>query len=147
FEATVDVAALLDVVGHPPPLADADDAVVPRCPSCRIAVARDEAFCFYYQDNLELLTGAGAELLPFSALRDRCLPEGVGLVYLGGGYPELHAANLTRNEAMLDDLRRFHGEGGRIYAECGGLMYCCRELVDGQGCSFPMLNLLPARTV
>jgi cobyrinic acid a,c-diamide synthase len=113
----------------------------------RVAVARDAAFCFYYQDNLDLLAAAGAEIVPFSPLHDAALPAGVGLVYLGGGYPELHAARLAANTAMRDSLRAFHGQGGRIFAECGGLMYCCRELVDGEGKAFPMLDLLPARTI
>jgi cobyrinic acid a,c-diamide synthase len=110
-------------------------------------VARDAAFCFYYQDNLDLLEAAGAEIVPFSPLCEAALPAGVGLVYLGGGYPELYADRLAANVSMRDSLRAYHHQGGRIYAECGGLMYCCRELVDGQGQVMPMLDLLPARTV
>jgi cobyrinic acid a,c-diamide synthase len=110
-------------------------------------VARDAAFCFYYEDNLDLLRAAGAEVVPFSPLADTRLPEAVDLVYLGGGYPELHAPRLADNRDLRDSLRRHHDSGGRIYAECGGLMYCCRELVDLQGRTFPMLDLLPARTV
>jgi cobyrinic acid a,c-diamide synthase len=112
-----------------------------------VAVARDAAFCFYYQDNLDLLRDAGAEVVSFSPLRDACLPDGVDLVYLGGGYPELHAEPLAANRTMLASLRRFHQQGGAVYAECGGLMYCGRELVDGAGRAFAMLDLLPARTV
>jgi cobyrinic acid a,c-diamide synthase len=121
---------------HPPP-------TVP----CRVAVARDAAFCFYYQDNLDLLQAAGAEIVPFSPLADVELPAGVDLVYLGGGYPELHAERLAANTTMRDSLRAFQRQGGRLFAECGGLMYCCRELVDSDGRAFPMLDLLPARTV
>jgi cobyrinic acid a,c-diamide synthase len=147
LEASVDVDLLLQQSERPaidlPPTAP--------CPShptsCRVAVARDAAFCFYYQDNLDLLAAAGAEVVPFSPLCDPELPAGVELVYLGGGYPELHAERLAANTSMRDSFRRFHGQGGRIFAECGGLMYCCRELVDGAGRAFPMLDLLPARTV
>src|SRR5262249_20706724 len=114
---------------------------------CRVAVARDAAFCFYYQDNLDLLQDAGAEVVSFSPLGDSCLPGNVDLVYLGGGYPELHAERLASNRDMTAALRRHHERGGAIYAECGGLMYCCRELTDADGCTFPMLDLLPARTV
>src|SRR5262249_11390508 len=74
-------------------------------------------------------------------------PDGTDLLYLGGGYPELHAATLAQNGSMRESIRRFHHQGGAIYAECGGLMYACRELVDVSGHSWPMLDLLPARTV
>lgn len=122
-------------------------AVTLRSPRKRIAVARDAAFCFYYPENLESLESAGEDIVPFSPLVDRSLPEGTKVLYLGGGYPELHAAQLAGNQPMLESIRRFHREGGTIYAECGGLMYCCRELVDQGGLAFPMLDLLPARTV
>jgi cobyrinic acid a,c-diamide synthase len=115
--------------------------------SRRVAVARDAAFCFYYEDNLDLFRAVGAEVVPFSPLTDARLPADVDLVYLGGGYPELHAARLADSRDFRDSLRRHYDRGGRIYAECGGLMYCCRELVDLQGRTFPMLDLLPARTV
>ena len=111
------------------------------------AVARDPAFCFYYPENLELLQDAGATVVAFSPLTDTALPEGTAVLYMGGGYPQLHAARLAGNVEMLASIRRFHAQGGTIYAECGGLMYCCRELVDQQGRAWPMLDLLPARTV
>jgi cobyrinic acid a,c-diamide synthase len=112
-----------------------------------VAVARDVAFCFYYAENLELLEAAGATIVPFSPLTDAALPDGTRLLYLGGGYPELHAATLAGNDRMRQSIRRFHAQGGTIYAECGGLMVVCRELVDAEGQTFPMLDLLPARTV
>ncbi|MBL8798220.1 MAG: cobyrinate a,c-diamide synthase [Planctomycetia bacterium] len=113
----------------------------------RVAVARDAAFCFYYPENLELLAGAGAELVFFSPLTDAALPSDTDLLYLGGGYPELHAARFSSNRPMLDSMRAYHRAGSTIYAECGGLMACCRELVDAEGRNWPMLDLLPARTV
>jgi cobyrinic acid a,c-diamide synthase len=85
--------------------------------------------------------------VPFSPLADRELPPDIDLLYLGGGYPELHAAGLAANESMRASIRRFHGAGGTIYAECGGLMIAGRELVDAHGQPFPMLDLLPVRTV
>ena len=115
--------------------------------SRRVAVARDAAFCFYYQDNLDLLEQAGGEIIPFSPLTDSQLPDGTDVLYLGGGYPELHARQLSENDAMRRSIRRFHEQGGTIYAECGGLMYTCRELMEVSGNAFPMLDLLPARTV
>ncbi len=145
LEETVDVERLLQLSAGPDFAAAARPA--PGRGGCRVVVARDPAFCFYYPENLELLEAAGAEVVPFSPLADAGLPEGTRLVYLGGGYPELHAERLAANRPMRDALRRYHEEGGAIYAECGGLMYCCRELVDGEGRTFPMLDLLPARTV
>jgi cobyrinic acid a,c-diamide synthase len=131
-----------DDAGHEPFLTPA-----PPRPRRRVAVARDPAFCFYYPDNLELLAAAGGELVPFSPLTDASLPDGTDVVYFGGGYPELHAHALAGNEPLRQSIRRFHQQGGRIYAECGGLMYACRELVDVAGQAFPMLDLIPARTV
>jgi len=119
----------------------------PPSPVRRVAVARDAAFCFYYPENLELLQAAGGEVVPFSPLADAALPEATDLLYLGGGYPELRAPVLAANEPMRRSIRRFHQQGGTIYAECGGLMYVCRELVDASGTVYPMLDLLPARAV
>jgi cobyrinic acid a,c-diamide synthase len=113
----------------------------------RIGVARDAAFCFYYQDNLDLLAEYGADLVGFSPLADARLPDHLAGIYLGGGYPELHAATLADNLGMIESLQSFHQRGGKIYAECGGLMYCGRELVDLEGHAFPMLDLLPVRTI
>jgi cobyrinic acid a,c-diamide synthase len=150
--ATVDVDRVLAVCE----VDAAAEAVIPwqqqTAPSCgspntRVAVARDAAFCFYYPENLELLEQAGCQIVPFSPLDSSELPEGIDLLYLGGGYPELHAAKLAANVQLLGSIRRFHERGGAIYAECGGLMYCCRELVELSGNAFPMLDLLPARTV
>jgi cobyrinic acid a,c-diamide synthase len=147
LEQTVDVDRLLALSECALPILA---EVLPRPAPAgrrRVAVAHDAAFCFYYQDNLDLLAEAGAELLAFSPLRDTAIPPGVGLVYLGGGYPELHAEQLAANAAMRESLRTYQQDGGRVYAECGGLMYCGRELVDAEGRSFPMLDLLPLRTV
>ncbi|MCC6502079.1 MAG: cobyrinate a,c-diamide synthase [Deltaproteobacteria bacterium] len=89
----------------------------------RIAVALDRAFSFYYQENLDILSNAGAELVPFSPLLDKTLPEGIGGIYLGGGYPEMHAKALEDNRFLRDEVRRAVEAGMPVYAECGGLMY------------------------
>ena len=149
LEETVEVDRLLELAVAPdrPDAPGELGALLSRPPRRRVAVARDAAFCFYYPDNFELLRQAGAEVVPFSPLDDAGLPAGVDLVYLGGGYPEVHAGRLAGNRAMHASLRRYHGQGGAVYAECGGLMYCCRELIDGDGRAWPMLDLLPARAV
>ncbi len=111
----------------------------------RIGVARDAAFCFYYQDNLELLAAAGAELVEFSPLRDRSLPEDIDALYIGGGYPELHARELAANRAMLAAIRSWSEAGGLIYAECGGLIYLCKG-IETKGRGFhPLVNIFPVR--
>lgn len=95
---------------------------------CRIGVARDDAFSFYYGDNLKLLQDFGAELVLFSPVHDTHLPSGLDALYIGGGYPELHGATLQSNESMRHDIKSFAKAGGLIYAECGGLMFLAEAL-------------------
>lgn len=118
-------------------------AAEPR-PRARLAVARDEAFCFYYEDNFALLREAGAELVEFSPLRDP-LPADVDGIYIGGGYPELHAAALAANAGTRAAIRAFATASGPIYAECGGLMYLAEELVY-EGTRHPQCGVLPFST-
>ena len=112
----------------------------------RIGVAQDQAFCFYYPDNLELLEAAGAELVTFSPLNDQVLPD-VDMLYLGGGYPELHGTALAGNVTMRTAVRQFAERGGAIYAECGGMMYLTQSIRDFDGTSYEMVGLFPAETV
>ena len=109
----------------------------------RVAVARDRAFCFYYEDNLDALREAGAEIVEFSPLRDATLPEGSDALYFGGGYPELYAGQLSANCEMLTAVKKFADNGGVIYAECGGLMYLARRILTREGEAFPMSGTLP----
>jgi cobyrinic acid a,c-diamide synthase len=109
----------------------------------RIAVARDEAFCFYYPDNLELLTEAGAELVFFSPLKDKEIPKGCQGIYIGGGYPEVFSEQLMKNVQMRDAIRRVGEQGCPIYAECGGLMYLSRGIVMDSGKHYDMAGLFP----
>ena len=112
----------------------------------RIGVARDAAFCFYYEDNFDLLRAAGADLVFFSPLEDNELPPGLQGLYLGGGYPELHARQLSANRAMHNQISTFAKSGQPIYAECGGFMYLCRAIIDLEEAEFPMIGLYPFRT-
>lgn len=112
----------------------------------RIGVAQDQAFCFYYPDNLELLETAGADIITFSPLHDDALPD-VELLYLGGGYPELHGTELAENVAMRTTVKRFAEQGGAIYAECGGLMYLTESIRDFDGRSHDMVGIFPAETI
>jgi cobyrinic acid a,c-diamide synthase len=112
----------------------------------RLGIARDEAFHFYYPDNLETLRQNGCELVTFSPMRDSSLPAGLNGIYLGGGYPEEYAAELSANTTMLESIRGFAAAGGVVYAECGGLMYVSEALETLDGKCHPMLGLLPATT-
>ena len=111
--------------------------------SVRIGVARDRAFCFYYEDNLELLAAAGAELIEFSPLADEKLPDGLHGIYLGGGYPELYAARLAANNSMRAAIRDWSEAGKPLYAECGGFMYLTESIVDLDGNVHPMAGVYP----
>ncbi len=111
----------------------------------RIAVAYDKAFSFYYEDNLDLLRAAGAEIVRFSPLSDRELPRDVDAVYIGGGYPELYAEVLSRNESMRRSVRSWADAGKPLYAECGGLMFLSRAITrDGR--EYPMAGVFPFGT-
>jgi cobyrinic acid a,c-diamide synthase len=115
-------------------------------PKLRVGVAYDPAFCFYYQDNLELLEVEGAELIMFSPMRDQALPA-VDMLYLGGGYPELYGEALAANVSMRQEVLTFAEHGRPIYAECGGLMYLTRSIRDFEGRSHDMVDLFPAEAV
>jgi cobyrinic acid a,c-diamide synthase len=140
--------SLLAVARAAPPLAAPERRAPapPAATACRIGVARDDAFHFYYDDNLRRLVALGAELVPFSPLHDRGLPD-VGGLYLGGGYPEVHAAELAANTAMLADIRTFAGRGHAVYAECGGLMYLCQGIRTLDQRQHPMAGILPGLAV
>ncbi|MDA8442188.1 MAG: cobyrinate a,c-diamide synthase, partial [Peptococcaceae bacterium] len=112
----------------------------------RLAVARDEAFSFYYQDTLDLLTKLGAVIIPFSPLHDTQLPAAVDGIIIGGGFPESFLTELTGNTSMLQSIRAAHAQGKPIYAECGGLMYLCQEICSFEGESYAAVGIIPAQT-
>jgi cobyrinic acid a,c-diamide synthase len=117
----------------------------PRRKGLRIGVARDAAFHFYYHDLFDDLAAAGCEVVFFSPLADHSLPEGLGGLYLGGGYPELHAERLAANGEMLAALRDYAASGRPLYAECGGLI-CLSRGIEANGVFHPLAGILPART-
>ena len=151
---TLDVEALLSVAREAPPLG-AYPYVTPPIGGERplgsvrplIAVARDEAFSFYYDENLRMLRDLGADLAFFSPLADEALPQGACGLYLGGGYPELHAEALAANASMRKSVAQAVCDamagGMPVLAECGGFMYLMRELVDDGGRAWPMVGALP----
>jgi cobyrinic acid a,c-diamide synthase len=111
-------------------------------PPTRIAIARDAAFNFYYADNLDLLEQF-ADVVYWSPLQDAALPEGVQGLYFGGGFPEVFAAQLADNQTARQAVRTAIQAGMPTYAECGGLMYLCEQIVDFSEQTYPMVNIFP----
>lgn len=139
IEQSLDVSALYEVLPEfsCPSLSDGG-AVIPEI---RIGYARDRAFCFYYEENLRLLRQAGAELVPFSPLEDTNLPPAIGGLYIGGGYTELYAEQLSANTVMRDKIKTFCQSGKPVYAECGGFMYLMQSIDMHSGQSCPMVGM------
>ena len=140
----VDLDAVLAVARGAAELVTGDD--VPPVPPptavpVRIGVLRDSAFMFYYPENLEALAGAGAQLIELSPLHDAGFPE-VDLIYAGGGFPEVYAAELSANRSFRDTLAARVAGGLPVWAECGGLMYLAKALV-ADGVAYPMAGALP----
>ncbi|WP_319583106.1 cobyrinate a,c-diamide synthase [uncultured Pseudodesulfovibrio sp.] len=117
---------------------------VPQLPKVTIGLARDNAFCFYYEENLRLLREAGARLIEFSPLNDTHLPEHLDGLYIGGGYPELYAFELGQNTRMRRDIKEFCESGRPVYAECGGFMLLMNDIVTGRG-RYAMAGVYPVR--
>ncbi|MFO0173335.1 MAG: cobyrinate a,c-diamide synthase, partial [Aphanizomenon sp.] len=109
----------------------------------KIAVARDQAFNFYYQDNLDLLEKLGAELVFWSPLNDTQLPKDIQGMYFGGGFPEVFAPQLSANINLIQAVKNSILAGIPTIAECGGLMYLCEQIIDFDGKSWPMVGILP----
>jgi cobyrinic acid a,c-diamide synthase len=142
IETGVPLDQLLENCNIDPILPD-PEAESLRLPGVRIGIARDRAFCFYYEAALDELRRHGAELVEFSPLSDTQLPKDLDALYFGGGYPELYAETLSSNTPLLADLRKFAQRGHPVYGECGGLMFLGRQLLARDGTQWPMANLLP----
>jgi cobyrinic acid a,c-diamide synthase len=143
-EGHLDLDRLLTIAGARGPTVATEPEPQPVVrPPVRLAVARDAAFCFYYEDNLDLLRAAGAELVFFSPLTDTAIPEGAAGLYLGGGYPELHARELSDNQPLRAAIRAFADAGRPVLAECGGFMALTRSIIDLDGRDHPMVGVFP----
>ena len=143
----VDLDALLQVAHNARPLVldkkqmplviRADDA---KSNKIKIGIVRDKAFSFYYPENIEALESAGAELVTVDALHDTKLPDGIGGLYIGGGFPEVMAEEISANRALLDDIKCAVEAEMPVYAECGGLMFLSRNIIDGEQ-RYPMTGV------
>ena len=140
-EEHIDWPRLLALCEKEPPALPARAETPPA--RVRIAVAQDEAFCFTYAETLEAFRDAGAEVVFFSPLRDTALPENIGGLYLPGGYPELHARELSGNTSLLREIKQKIESGLPTAAECGGFLYLGQSLTDAEGQSWPMAGVLP----
>ena len=140
-EEHIDWPRLLALCEKEPPALPVQPETPPA--RVRIAVAQDEAFCFTYAETLEAFRDAGAEVVFFSPLRDTALPENIGGLYLPGGYPELHARELSENTSLLREIKRKIESGLPTAAECGGFLYLGQSLTDAEGQSWPMAGVLP----
>src|SRR5579864_1745306 len=143
IESHLDLDRLLELSARPKLALTPRKEPAQKPKHVRIGIARDAAFCFYYHDNLELLRTLGAELIDFSPIADRTLPPGLDGIYLGGGYPELHAEALSSNESMRAAIVEFAANDAPVYAECGGFMYLTRAIVDAERRSWPMAEIFP----
>ena len=140
-EEHIDWPRLLALCEKEPPALPVQPETPPA--RVRIAVAQDEAFCFTYAETLEAFRDAGAEVVFFSPLRDTALPENIGGLYLPGGYPELHARELSENTSLLREIKQKIESGLPTAAECGGFLYLGQSLTDAEGQSWPMTGVLP----
>ncbi|MDO5538484.1 MAG: cobyrinate a,c-diamide synthase [Eubacteriales bacterium] len=156
LEESLDIDGLLALAGNAPDMyvqtPDKLKAVLESSAACKIkaaapkiAVARDEAFCFIYEDNLQLLRQMGARLIEFSPIHDKRLPEGIQGLLLYGGYPELHAEKLSENTSMLEDIKQKICAGIPCMAECGGFMYLHNTMEDMEKREWKMAGVIDGR--
>lgn len=148
IEKTVDLQGLIHLAGKASPL-NCSQQLEMKLDSkriidkkVRIAVAYDHAFCFYYQDNLELLEELGAEIVKFSPLEDKKLPDEIHGILLGGGYPEINLEQLSNNITMRNDIKKAAEQGMPIWAECGGFMYLHQWIESQEGRKYPMVGII-----
>lgn len=144
----IDVDGIIDTTGnksHKPSMPESVSKSRIDKHKIRIALAYDKAFCFYYEDNLEILREAGAEIIQFSPLSDEHVPD-ADVLYIGGGYPEMHAQALSDNESMLGSIRSWVNADKPVYAECGGMMYLSKGIYDFDNRFHRMVAVMPFET-
>lgn len=122
------------------------DIQIEKLHDVKIAIAWDKAFCFYYEDSLELLRQMGATLIPFSPMKEACLPPDINGLILGGGYPELYLEELQENKTMLESIKIMLNRGLPIYAECGGFMYLGKTITVKEQ-SYQMVGAIDTHSV
>ncbi|MBZ4653277.1 MAG: cobyrinic acid a,c-diamide synthase [Peptococcaceae bacterium] len=145
----LDLETLLKIAHGAPPLPHVPEITVGEAISghnLQVAVAYDDAFNFYYQDNFDLLESYGIKILKFSPLQDKALPPNIHGIILGGGYPEVFLTRLSANQAMLQELRNACIRGVPIYAECGGYMYLTEGVIDFSGAFYPLAGIIPGKS-
>jgi cobyrinic acid a,c-diamide synthase len=142
----IDIDALLDSTRQTASTGQAPDAAPLPEPDLRVAIARDTAFGFYYPDDLLRFAELGVELVAFDTIADNRLPADIDGLFIGGGFPETQVEPLSANLGLLTDIRQSIREGLPAYAECGGLMYLSRDLMQA-GTAWPMVNVIPASVV
>ncbi len=145
MEHTIDIQGILNLAGEYKPTKTSSIDIVKFIENPKIAVARDEAFCFYYKDNLNILKKMGAQIQEFSPVHDDNLPEGTEGLILGGGYPELYADKLFNNQSMTKSIRKALNNGMPCLAECGGFMYLHEEMEDLEGNKHKALGIIPGK--
>ncbi len=151
IEQHLDIETLLENTRVTVPVKERKKLVPARMKKTRnvdevvLAVAEDDAFCFYYKDNLDLFESVSIVLKYFSPVRDRQLPDNIHGVFLGGGYPELFASQLSTNRSMLDSIKLFSDAGGLVYGECGGFMYLTEGIYDQDKNFFKMCGVFPVK--
>lgn len=146
ISAQIDIEGLLKIAHHSPTLSTPLEITsTHQFPTkVRIGVAQDEAFSFYYPESLDVLKTMGAEIVPFSPIRDTELPQVDGLLF-GGGFPEMFVKELTDNNRMRQSIRQACQEGMPVYAECGGFMYLTKQIIDFNGQQYDMVGVIPAK--
>ncbi len=147
IEDNIDIAKLLDNVkeymASDPDAGNVAKKDIQKEHIVKIGVARDQAFCFYYKDNIEILESFGAEIVHFSPMEDSTLPKGINGIYFGGGYPELFAKKLSDNKSLLEEIQALSEKNMPLYGECGGFMYLCNDITDHDGDTHKMTGCLP----
>lgn len=142
IEKYVDIDRMVEISSNLPELAEWKKASIDKNDRIKIAVARDEAFTFYYEDNFDLLDELGADIIEFSPLRDKMLPDDVDGVYIGGGFPEVFAGELSSNSSMLVSVKNAIDAGVPVFAECGGFMYLAGKIISVDGIEYPMVGVV-----